>query len=68
MKKIQGLQSVEDAQKELVVCRFNDLVTDVFEDRKIELLVNILPDGKVMNDMEGKILTVGFFIRNVFSR
>lgn len=68
MKKIQGLQSVEDTRKELITCRLNDLVTDVFEEKKIEVLVNILPNGTPMKDDGGKILTVGFFIRNVFSR
>ena len=32
MKKIQGLQSVEDTQKELVVCCLNDLVMDAFKE------------------------------------
>ena len=68
MKKIQGLQSVEDTRKELITCRLNDLVTDVFEEKKIEVLVNIQPDGKPMAEDGGKILTVGFFIRNVFCR
>lgn len=68
MKKIQGLQSVEDTQKELVVCCLNDLVMDAFKDNGIEILVNIQPDGKPMAEDGGKILTVGFFIRNVFSR
>ena len=68
MKKIQGLQSVEDTRKELITCRLNDLVTDVFEEKKIEVLVNILPNGTPMKDDGGKILTVGFFVRNVFCR
>ena len=33
MKNIQGLHSVEDTQKELVVCCLNDLVMDAFKDR-----------------------------------
>lgn len=68
MKNIQGLHSVEDTQKELVVCFLNDLVMDAFKDNSIEVLVNIQPDGKPMAEDGGKILTVGFFIRNVFSR
>ena len=68
MKKIQGLQSVEDTQEELVVCFLNDLVMDAFKDNSIEVLVNIQPDGKPMAEDGGKILTVGFFIRNVFCR
>ena len=68
MKNIQGLQSVEDTRKELITCRLNDLVTDVFEEKKIEVLVNILPNGTPMKDDGGKILTVGFFVRNVFCR
>lgn len=68
MKNIQGLHSVEDTQKELVVCCLNDLVMDAFKDNGIEILVNIQPDGKPMAEDGGKILTVGFFIRNVFSR
>lgn len=68
MKKIQGLLTVEDTRKELITCRLNDLVTDVFEEKKIEVLVNILPNGTPMKDDGGKILTVGFFVRNVFCR
>ena len=68
MKNIQGLHSVEDTQKEIVVCCLNDLVMDAFKDNGIEVLVNIQPDGKPMAEDGGKILTVGFFIRNVFSR
>ena len=68
MKKIQGLQSVEDTQKEIVVYCLNELVMDAFKDREFEVLVNIQPDGKPMAEDGGKILTVGFFIRNVFSR
>lgn len=68
MKNIQGLHSVEDTHKELVVCCLNDLVMDAFKDNGIEILVNIQPDGKPMAEDGGKILTVGFFIRNVFSR
>lgn len=68
MKNIQGLHSVEDTQKELVVCCLNDLVMDAFKDNGIEILVNIQPDGKPMAEDGGKILTVGFFIRNVFCR
>ena len=60
MKKLQGLQSVEDTRKELITCRLNDLVTDVFEEKK--------PNGTPMKDDGGKILTVGFFVRNVFCR
>ena len=68
MKKIQGLVTVEDKQKELVVCCLNDLVMGAFKDNSIEVLVNIQPDGKPMAEDGGKILTVGFFIRNVFCR
>ena len=68
MKNIQGLQNVEDTRKELITCRLNDLVTNVFEEKKIEVLVNILPNGTPMKDDGGKILTVGFFVRNVFCR
>ena len=68
MKKYQSLQSLDDARKELITCRLNDLVTDVFEEKKIEVLVNILPNGTPMKDDGGKILTVGFFVRNVFCR
>ena len=68
MKNIQGLHSVEDTQKELVVCCLNDLVMDAFKNNGIEVLVNIQPDGKPMAEDGGKILTVGFFIRNVFCR
>lgn len=68
MKKIQGLHSVEDTQKEIVVYCLNELVMDAFKDKKFEVLVNIQPDGKPMAEDGGKILTVGFFIRNVFSR
>ena len=68
MKKIQELRSVEDTQKELVVCCLNDLVMDAFKNNGIEVLVNIQPDGKPMAEDGGKILTVGFFIRNVFFR
>lgn len=68
MKKIQGLQSVEDTQKELVVCCLNDLVMDAFEDKKLEILVNIQRDGKPMKDDGGKILTVGFFKDSHFER
>ena len=68
MKNIQGLHSVEDTQKEIVVCCLNDLVMDAFKDNGIEVLVNIQPDGKPMAEDGGKILTVGFFIRNVFCR
>ena len=62
MKNIQGLQSVEDTQKELVVCCLNDLVMDAFKDKGFEVLVNIQPDGKPMAEDGGKILTVGFFV------
>lgn len=58
--------SAEDTRKELAVVRLNDLVTDVFEDRKLELLVNILPNGKPMQNDEEKIITVGFFVENKF--
>lgn len=68
MKKIQGLHSVEDTQKEIVVYCLNELVMDAFKDKEFEVLVNIQPDGKPMTEDGGKILTVGFFIRNVFSR
>lgn len=68
MKNIQGLHSVEDTQKEIVVYCLNELVMDAFKDREFEVLVNIQPDGKPMAEDGGKILTVGFFIRNVFSR
>lgn len=68
MKNIQGLQNVEDTRKELITCRLNDLLTNVFEEKKIEVLVNILPNGTPMKDDGGKILTVGFFVRNVFCR
>ena len=68
MKNIQGLHSVEDTQKEIVVYRLNELVMDAFKDKEFEVLVNIQPDGKPMAEDGGKILTVGFFIRNVFSR
>ena len=68
MKNIQGLHSVEDIQKEIVVYCLNDLVMDAFKDNGIEVLVNIQPDGKPMAEDGGKILTVGFFIRNVFCR
>ena len=57
-----------DERKELAVCRLNDLVTDVFETSRIELLVNIMQDGKPMKDDGGKILTVGFFRNNQFER
>ncbi len=60
--------SAEDTKKELAVVRLNDLVTDVFEDRKLELLVNILPNGKPMQNDEEKIITVGFFVENKFER
>ena len=62
MKKIQGLVTVEDTQKELVVCCLNDLVMDAFKDKGFEVLVNIQPDGKPMAEDGGKILTVGFFV------
>ena len=39
-----------------------------FEEKKIEVLVNILPNGTPMKDDGGKILTEGFFVRNVFCR
>lgn len=68
MKNIQGLHSVEDTQKEIVVYCLNELVMDAFKDKEFEILVNIQPDGKPMAEDGGKILTVGFFIRNVFSR
>lgn len=68
MKNIQGLHSVEDTQKEIVVYCLNELVMDAFKDKEFEVLVNIQPDGKPMAEDGGKILTVGFFIRNVFSR
>ena len=58
----------EDCKKEMVVVRLNDLVTDVFEERGIELLVNIDSEGKPIKDDGGKILTVGFFISNRFYR
>lgn len=64
----ENLKSIADSQKELITCRLNNLVTDVFEEKKIEILVNILPNGTPMKDDGGKILTVGFFIRNVFCR
>ena len=64
----ENLKSIADSQKELITCRLNDLVTDVFEEKKIEVLVNILPNGTPMKDDGGKILTVGFFVRNVFCR
>lgn len=64
----ENLKSIADSQKELITCRLNDLVTDVFEEKKIEVLVNIQPNGKPMAEDGGKILTVGFFIRNVFCR
>ena len=62
MKKIQGLQSVEDTRKELITCRLNDLVTDVFEEKKIEVLVNILPSGRPIANADGKIFSIGFFV------
>lgn len=68
MTKIQGLVTVEDKQKEIVVYCLNELVMDAFKDKEFEVLVNIQPDGKPMTEDGGKILTVGFFIRNVFSR
>lgn len=68
MKNIQRLHSVEDTQKEIVVYCLNELVMDAFKDKEFEVLVNIQPDGKPMAEDGGKILTVGFFIRNVFSR
>lgn len=64
----ENLKSIADSQKELITCRLNDLVTDVFEEKKIEVLVNIMPNGTPMKDDGGKILTVGFFVRNVFCR
>ena len=57
-----------DERKELAVCRLNDLVTDIFEDSCIELIVNVHPDGKPMKDDGGKILTVGFFKDNHFEK
>lgn len=60
-------RSIDD-RKELAVCRLNDLVTDVFETSRIELLVNIMPDGNPMKDDGGKILTVGFFKDSHFER
>ena len=45
MKNIQGLHSVEDTQKEIVVYCLNELVMDAFKDREFEVLVNIQPDG-----------------------
>ena len=68
MKKYQSLQTVDDTRKELVVCALNDLVMDAFKDNGIEVLVNILPNGTPMKDDGGKILNVGFFVRNVFCR
>ena len=68
MKKIQGLVTGEDTQKELVVYCLNELVMDAFKDKEFEVLVNIQPDGKTMAEDGGKILTVGFFVRNVFCR
>ena len=68
MKNIQGLHSVEDTQKEIVVYCLNELVMDAFKDKEFEVLVNIQTDGKPMAEDGGKILTVGFFIRNVFCR
>lgn len=68
MKNIQRLHSVEDIKKEIVVYCLNELVMDAFKDKEFEVLVNIQPDGKPMAEDGGKILTVGFFIRNVFSR
>lgn len=64
----ENLKSIADFQKELITCRLNDLVTDVFEEKKIEVLVNILPNGTPMKDDGGKILTVGFFVKNAFCR
>lgn len=61
------VRSIDD-RKEIAVCRLNDLVTDVFETCRIELLVNIMPDGKPMKDDGGKILTVGFFKDSHFER
>lgn len=60
-------RSIDD-RKEIAVCRLNDLVTDVFETSRIELLVNIMTDGKPMKDDGGKILTVGFFKDSHFER
>lgn len=60
-------RSIDD-RKEIAVCRLNDLVTDVFETSRIELLVNITSDGKPMKDDGGKILTVGFFKDNHFEK
>ena len=57
-----------DDRKEIAVCRLNDLVTDIFETCRIELLVNIMPDGKPMKDDGGKVLTVGFFRDNHFEK
>ena len=47
----------------MAVVRLNDLVTDVFEERGIELLVNVMPNGKPIKDDGEKILSVGFYIR-----
>ena len=58
----ENLKSIADSQKELITCRLNDLVTDVFEEKKIEVLVNILPSGRPIVDADGKIISVGFFV------
>lgn len=58
----ENLKSIADSQKELITCRLNDLVTDVFEEKKIEVLVNILPSGRPIADADGKIISVGFFV------
>lgn len=60
MKKIQGLHSVEDTQKESVVYCLNELVVDVFKGKEFEVLVNIQPDGKPMAEAVAKFLRLDF--------
>ena len=67
MKKIQGLHSVEDTQKELVVCCLNDLVMDAFKDKEFEVLVNIQPDGKPMTEDVAEFLRLDFLSEMFFA-
>ena len=52
-------------RKELIVVRLNHLVSDAFPDSNIELVVNVLPNGKPMENDRGEIHSVGFFLCNL---
>lgn len=55
------MNNVQESQKELIVCRLNDLVTDVYGDAELELIVNIDFDGRPYDYVCNKIKTVGIF-------